>query len=162
MSFITPEGARKAQLDLSERTTVANALLAGTENISKYNTGVCHDVVAYALYMRGARISPSELAESTGQRWLNKFNYLGGQKWNGYSVIPKGKAIGFYRVIDKTFFHSAISTGHMNQIRSVNGFKLGSAWNIHADMKYELGKIDPTDGTFMYDGTKVEVYISDL
>ncbi|MGH1517239.1 hypothetical protein [Chryseobacterium sp. JK1] len=162
MSFITPEGAHKAQLDLSDRTTVANALLAGAESISKYNTGVCHDAVAYALYMRGARISPTELAESAGQRWLHKFNYLGGQKWNGYSVIPKGKAIGFYRLIDKTFFHSAITTGNINEIRSVNGFKLGSAWDIPVNMKYALGKMNPEDGTFMYDGTKIEVYISDL
>ncbi|REC45399.1 hypothetical protein [Chryseobacterium pennipullorum] len=161
MSFITPEGARKAQLDLSERTTVANALLSGAENISKYNTGVCHDVVAYTLYMNGASISPNELAESAGQKWLTKLDYLSGDKWDGYSIIPKGKAIGFYRLIDKTFFHSAITTGDINYIRSVNGFKLGSAWNEAVDMKWILGKKNP-DGSFNYDGTKIEVYISPL
>ena len=161
MSFITPEGARKAQLDSSERKPVANALLAGSENISKYNSGVCHDVVAYALYMYGAKISPSDLAVSVGQGWLNKFNYFGGDKWDGYSIIPKGKAIGFYRLVDKTFFHSAITTGHMNDTRSVNGFSLGSAWSVPVDMKWVLGKKNE-DGTFNYDGTKIEVYISPL
>ncbi|AZA83708.1 hypothetical protein C1637_14295 [Chryseobacterium lactis] len=161
MSFITPEGARKAQLDSSDRVPVANALLSGLENIVKYNTGVCHDVVAYTLYMRGASISPNELAESTGQAWLRKFNYLGGEKWDGYSVIPKGKAVGFYRLIDKTFFHSAITTGNMDYIRSVNGFKLGSGWNEAVDLSWVLGKMNE-DGTFNYDGTKIEVYISSL
>jgi hypothetical protein len=51
MSFITAEGARKAQLDSAQRKPVANALLSGAENISKYNSGVCHDVVAYTLYV---------------------------------------------------------------------------------------------------------------
>ncbi|MDR6548196.1 hypothetical protein J2810_004283 [Chryseobacterium rhizosphaerae] len=64
MSFVTPEGARKAQLSVTEREPVAHAVLSGAENISKYNTGVCHDVVAYALYMRGARISPTQLAKN--------------------------------------------------------------------------------------------------
>nr|WP_315028651.1 hypothetical protein [uncultured Chryseobacterium sp.] len=161
MSFITPEGAKKAQLDLPDRTSVANALLAGLENVLKYNTGVCHDVVAYTLYMRGASISPNELVESAGQAWLNKFNYPAGEKWDGYSIIPKGKAIGFYRLIDRTFFHSAITTGNMDEIRSVNGFKLGSGWNSPVDLSWVLGKVNE-DGTFNYDGTKIEVYISSL
>lgn len=158
---VTPEGARKAQLSLSERAPVAHAVLSGAENISKYNTGVCHDVVAYALYMRGASISPDELTGSSGQKWLNKFNYPAGEKWNGYSPIPKGKAIGFYRLIDKTWFHSAITTGNGNEIRSVNGFTLGSTWSVPVDMKWVLGKKN-SDGTFNYDGTKIEVYISPL
>lgn len=161
MSFITPEGARKAQLDSPQRKPVANALLSGTESISKYNSGVCHDVVAYTLYMFGARISPNELVESTGQRWLTKFNYPAGEKWDGYSIIPKGKAIGFYRLVDKTWFHSAITTGNGNEIRSVNGFSLGSAWTVPVDLKWVLGKKN-ADGTFNYDGTKIEVYISSL
>ncbi|MET3036581.1 hypothetical protein ABXT08_10790 [Chryseobacterium sp. NRRL B-14859] len=161
MSFITPEGARKAQLDVSDRASVANALLAGAENIIKYNTGVCHDVVAYTLYMRGADISATELVESAGQRWLHKFDYFGGEKWDGYSIIPKGKAIGFYRLVDKTFFHSAITTGNINEVRSVNGFKLGSGWNERVDLSWVLGNRN-SDGTFTYDGTKIEVYISSL
>lgn len=161
MSFITAEGARKAQLDSAQRKPVANALLSGAENISKYNSGVCHDVVAYTLYMYGARISPDELVQSAGQGWLTKLNYPAGDKWDGYSIIPKGKAIGFYRLVDKTFFHSAITTGHMNEIRSVNGFSLGSAWSVPVDMKWVLGKRN-SDGTFNYDGTKIEVYISPL
>lgn len=161
MSFITAEGARKAQLSILERQPVANGLLSGMENISKYNSGVCHDVVAYALYMSGARISPDELVASSGQQWLHKFNYSGGEKWDGYSVIPKGKAIGFYRLIDKTWFHSAITTGNGNEIRSVNGHSLGTAWSVPVDLEWVLGKIN-TDGTFTYDGTKIEVYISSL
>ncbi|MDR4950578.1 hypothetical protein REB14_00110 [Chryseobacterium sp. ES2] len=161
MSFITPEGARKAQLSLSERAPVAHSILSGEENISKYNSGVCHDVVAYALYMRGARISPTQLAESAGQKWLTLFNYPAGEKWDGYAPIPAGKAIGFYRLIDKTFFHSAVTTGNGNEIRSVNGFSLGSAWTVPVDMKWVLGKKN-SDGTFNYDGTKIEVYISSL
>lgn len=158
---VTPEGARKAQLSLSERAPVAHAVLSGAENISKYSNGVCHDVVAYALYMRGAHISPDQLAGSAGQKWLETFNYPGGKKWDGYSPIPKGKAIGFYRPIDKTWFHSAITTGNGNEIRSVNGFSLGSAWSVPVDMKWVLGKKN-SDGTFNYDGTKIEVYISPL
>jgi len=161
MSFVTAEGARKAQLSQSERLPIANAMLSGSENISKYNSGVCHDVVGYALYMLGSGIAPDDLVELYGQKWLNKFNYSGGQKWNGYSVIPKGKAIGFYRLIDKTWFHSAISTGNGNEIRSVNGLALGTAWSVPVDLKWVLGKINP-DGTFNYDGTKIEVYISSL
>ncbi|WP_228437634.1 hypothetical protein [Chryseobacterium sp. 7] len=118
-------------------------------------------MVAYALYMRGARISPTQLAESAGQKWLTLFNYPAGEKWDGYAPIPAGKAIGFYRLIDKTFFHSAITTGNGNEIRSVNGFSLGSAWNVPVDMKWVLGKRN-SDGTFNYDGTKIEVYISSL
>jgi hypothetical protein len=34
---VTPEGARKAQLSLSERAPVAHAVLSGAENISKYS-----------------------------------------------------------------------------------------------------------------------------
>ncbi|HAO27735.1 MAG TPA: hypothetical protein DCQ68_08780 [Chryseobacterium indologenes] len=158
---LTPEGATKAQLGPSERATVANALLAGFENISKYNTGVCHDVVAYTLYMRGASISPNDLSELTGQAWLRKFDYMGGEKWDGYSVIPKGKALGFYRLIDKTFFHSAITTENIDYARSVNGGKLGAGWDRPVDFKLELGKKNE-DGTFNYDGTKIEVYISSL
>ena len=161
MSFITPEGARAAQLSLSERAPVANSILSGAENISKYNSGVCHDAVAYALYMRGADIKPDELADATGQKWLNKFNYTAGEKWDGYSIIPKGKAVGFYRLADKTWFHSAVSTGNNNEIRSVNGFRLGSAWSVPVDLEWVLGKKNE-DGTFNYDGTKIEVYISSL
>lgn len=161
MSFITPEGARKAQLSVAERHPVANALLSGSENIVKYNSGVCHDAVAYTLFMLGARISPDDLVNSTGQKWLTKFDYPGGEKWDGYSVIPKGKAIGFYRLIDKAWFHSAITTGNGNEIRSVNGFSLGSAWSVPVDMKWVLGKMN-ADGTFNYDGAKIEVYISPL
>ncbi len=83
---VTPEGARKAQLSLSERAPVAHAVLSGAENISKYSKGVCHDVVAYTLYMRGAKISPDQLAGSAGQKWLETFNYSGGK--NG-TVIPQ-------------------------------------------------------------------------
>ncbi|WP_412850679.1 hypothetical protein ACL0VS_19320 [Chryseobacterium sp. PMSZPI] len=161
MSFITAEGAKAAQLSLSERAPVTQSLLSGTENISKYNSGVCHDVVAYALYMRGANINPNELADSVGQKWLNKFNYLGGDKWDGYSIIPRGKAVGFYRIVDRTWFHSAITTGIDNKVRSVNGAKLGQDWSELIDLPWVLGKKNE-DGTFNYDGTKIEVYISPL
>jgi hypothetical protein len=160
MAFITAEGAKKAQLSASDKLGVANALLSGLENISKYNSGVCHDVVAYTLYMLGAEISPNDLTVFYGQNWLSKFNYLGGQKWNGNSFLPKGKAIGFYRPIDKTWFHSAITTGNGTEIRSVNGHSLGTSWFAPADLCF-LGKSD-SDGTFKYDGTKIEVYISPL
>ncbi|NIF05150.1 hypothetical protein F3J23_06810 [Chryseobacterium sp. Tr-659] len=161
MSVLTPEGITKAQLSLSERASVSNAVLSGAENISKYTSGICHDAVAYALYMRGAAISPTQIAESLGRGWLSVFNYSAGEKWDGYTPIPRGKAIGFYRVADKAWFHSAITTGSGNEIRSVNGFALGSTWSVPVDMKWVLGKIN-SDGTFNYDGTKIEVYISSL
>lgn len=161
MSFLTSEGAHKAQLALSERREIANNLLSGLNNIEKFNTGVCHDVTAYILYMLGAAISPNELVNLYGQRWLDKLNYNRGRKWDGYSVIPKGKAIGFYRPIDKAWFHSAITTGNGSEIRSVNGYSLGTAWSVPVDMRWVLGKKNST-GTFNYDGTEIEVYISPL
>ena len=160
MGIITTEGAKKAQLSTFDKLTTANALLSGAENIAKYNSGICHDVVAYALYMLGAQISPNDLVEFNGDTWLSKFNYFGGQKWNGNSFIAKGKAIGFYRLADRKFFHSAISTGRGTEIRSVNGHSLGTSWFAPADLSI-LGRMD-SDGTFRYDGTKIEVYISSL
>ncbi|QNK64555.1 hypothetical protein H7F33_08780 [Pedobacter sp. PAMC26386] len=161
MSFLTPEGAKIAQLSKSDKLPYADKLLSGGENISRYNEGVCHDVVAFALYMFGAEISPSELAKLFGQNWLHKFNYSGGQKWDGSSAISKGKAIGFYRIIDESWFHSAITIENGTEIRSVNGQTLGTSWLGKVDLKRVLGPIN-TDGTFNYDRTKIEVYISAL
>lgn len=161
MEIITAKGAHAGQLDPMKKNAISNALLSGADSINNYNNGICHDAVAYALYMRGAAISPSELAGLNGLSWLKKFNYSGGEKWNGYAIIPKGKAIGFYRVRDKTWFHSAITTGNGSEVRSVNGFALGTAWSVPVDMKWVLGKRN-SDGTFNYDGTKIEVYISPL
>ncbi|HCA09750.1 hypothetical protein [Chryseobacterium sp.] len=161
MEIITAKGAHAGQLDPIKKTLISNGLLSGQDDMGSYNKGICHDVVAYALYMRGAAISPSELVQYHAQGWLNKFDYSGGEKWDGYSVIPKGKAIGFYRIRDKTWFHSAVTTGSGSEIRSVNGFSLGTAWSVPVDMKWVLGKRN-ADGTFNYDGTKIEVYISPL
>ncbi|KFF01598.1 hypothetical protein [Chryseobacterium luteum] len=161
MEIITAKGAHAGQLEPIKKSLISNGLLSGQDDIMNYSTGICHDVVAYALYMRGASISADELAGLRGSGWLNKFNYPAGEKWNGYSIIPKGKAIGFYRIRDKKWFHSAITTGNGAEIRSVNGFSLGTAWSVPADMKWVLGKRNP-DGTFNYDGTKIEVYISSL
>jgi hypothetical protein len=160
MKTITADGAKKARLSASGRLDFANLLLSGAENISKYNNGVCHDVVAYTLYMLGSEISLNDFTVFYGQYWISKFNYFAGQKWNGNSFLPKGKAIGFYRLIDKTWFHSAITTGNGTEIRSVNGHSLGAAWSLPSNLCF-LGKSD-SDGAFKYDGTKIEVYISPL
>ncbi|WP_238640210.1 hypothetical protein [Chryseobacterium elymi] len=159
--MITPKGAQVGQFEPAKKSLISNGLLSGQDEMANYNKGVCHDVVAYALYMRGAAISPDELVRFRAQGWLNKFNYAGGDKWDGYAIIPKGKAIGFYRLRDKTWFHSAVTTGNGAEIRSVNGFSLGTAWSVPVDMKWVLGKKNE-DGTFNYDGTKIEVYISPL
>lgn len=169
MSFLTKKGEQIAQLELSKRILYADKLING-DPISNYNTGVCHDVVAFTLYMRGAKISYSELKSISGQEWLRKFNYLQGNLWNGYSPILPGKAIGFYRKRDNTFFHSAVSTNNLSFIRSVNGYKLGSGWADAVNMKFELGKrkvVKNKDGNiidiiFIYDNIEINVYISDL
>ena len=161
MSFLTPLGASIAQLSNSDKRVYANNFLSGGLNIADYNEGVCHDVVAFALYMSGAQISPTQLAKLYGQNWLSVFNYSGGQKWDGSSPITKGKAIGFYRAIDQTWFHSAIAAENGTKIRSVNGQTLGTMWLNDIDLKRVLGTIN-SDGTFNYDRTKIEVYISPL
>lgn len=159
---ITPKGAHAGQFEPAKKLLISTGLLSGQDDMTQYMKGVCHDVVAYALYMRGAEaISPNDLVAYSGQGWLRKFNYPAGEKWDGYSVIPRGKAIGFYRLADKSWFHSAITTGNCSEIRSVNGLKLGIAWSVPVDMKWVLGKRN-SDGTFNYDGTKIEVYISSL
>ncbi|MDR6923856.1 MULTISPECIES: hypothetical protein [Chryseobacterium] len=162
MEIITPKGAHIGQMDSISKARIGNSLIEGSDDIIHYNKGVCHDAVGYTMYMLGAKITPDELTMYSGQGWLKKFNYPEGEKWDGYSVIPKGKAIGFYRLKDKTWFHSALSTGNGAEIRSVNGFKLGTTWSVPADMKWVLGKRNTEDGTFNYDGTKIEVYISSL
>ncbi|CAM3767844.1 Urea amidohydrolase [Flavobacterium branchiophilum] len=160
MSVINPLGALEAQKSSVARSDIGYKLLTGGENISRYNSGICHDVVAYTLYMLGSHISPNELVQNKGQEWLDKFNYLGGKKWDGTPFLDRGKAIGFYRLIDRKFFHSAISTGNGTEIRSVNGHSLGTTWLVPSNLSC-LGARDD-DGTYRYDGTKIEVYISSL
>lgn len=159
-NIITPEGAKAAQLGLAERQKIGNDLLDGKKNISVYNRGICFDVVAYTKYMLGADISPQELFQTRTQGWLPKFNFPSGVKWTG-GTIPRGKAVGFFRVIDKTWFHAAISTGNGTEVRSINSLELGYTWLKPANLKTVMGHPNP-DGTFNFDGTKIEIYLSNL
>ncbi|GEM55837.1 hypothetical protein B0A58_08795 [Flavobacterium branchiophilum NBRC 15030 = ATCC 35035] len=161
MSNITTIGALEAQKSSTERLNLGNKLLSGGEDISRYNMGVCHDVVAYTIYMLRPSISPSNLVVLKGQEWLTRFNYLEqGKEWNGDPFLERGKAIGFYRLVDKTFFHSAISTGFGTEIRSVNGLTLGASWLFPSNLS-SLGTRS-ADGTYRHDGTNIKVYISSL
>ena len=159
-SHITPLGASVAQYGLNERLPIAEDLLTGRKNIQIYTTGICHEAVGFVKFMLGANITPNELISFRDQAWLNKFNFQNGIRWNGSDSLPKGKVIGFYRIIDNTWFHSAISTGNGKEIRYVNGGRLGAGWNSPVNLSI-LGSPN-SDGTFNYDGTKIQVYISRL
>ncbi len=163
-TIITPEGARVAQLAPEARAALGKELLAGKQEINKYNLGICHDAVCFTLFLLGSKITPNELIDLRGQAWLPKLDYEKGTLWDGKSDIPAGKAIGFYRlkaiIEGMNIFHSAISTGG-TKIRGVNAHGLTPGWSVEGDLKKALGAPDK-DGCFMYDGAKIKVYISNL
>jgi hypothetical protein len=89
--------------------------------------------------------------------WEKKLAFASGKEWDGKSAIKPGAAVGFFRVVDKKFFHAAISTGG-TKIRAVNGHLLGNGWD-EVDLKKVLGTPD-ADKQFDYDRTKIKVFVS--
>lgn len=160
---VTELGAHSLQLDAPERQHLAHKLLEGEYHIYDYvRFGVCYDVVAYIRYLFDASINTDELLSTNGQQWLERFQFQNGDRqWYPGMNIDEGKAIGFYRHADGKFFHAAVSVGHETLIKSVNGGLLGSGW-IDVDLDTVLTDYNNEDGSFDWDGTKIEVYISDL
>jgi hypothetical protein len=156
---LTPEGAHVAMLGPHERKQHGIALIKG-EQVTKHTTGaVCYDSVAYVRFLMGNGINVKELMAISGPAWRDKFKFLSGKKWDGNASIPAGSAVGFYRLRDKQVFHAAIATGGTN-IRAINGHALGLGWS-QVDLKKVLGKPD-AEGSFDYDGTKIQVWISKI
>ncbi len=155
-------GAHSLMLDAPERKSIAHKLLRGDEHIVNYvRFGVCYDVVAYLRFLLDASIHPEEVISTNGQQWLEKFVFTDGDRqWTPGMNIEEGKAIGFYRHADGKFFHAAISAGDATNIRSVNGGRLGSGW-MDVDLDAVLTDYNK-DGSFNWDGTQIEVYISDV
>ncbi|MEO7266147.1 MAG: hypothetical protein ABIW38_14615 [Ferruginibacter sp.] len=156
---LTPLGAQAAMLGESEKKELANLLISGSKNISDYTNGVCYDTVAYVRYLLNPNITPDEIIHTNGQDWNRKFDFLGGQKWNGESHIYSGTAVGFYRLVDNKVFHAAIGING-SEVRAVNGGPLGAGWQ-RVNLKTALGTPND-DGSFNYDGTKIFVYLSRL
>ena len=156
---LTELGAQVATMGLKEKKEHAAKLINGTAKITKYTTGVCYDAAAYVTYLNTNKIKAADLTRKSGQAWTGVFAFKTGKKWDGKERIPKGKAVGFYRLNDSKFFHAAIvKDGSI--ILAVNGHKLGAGWQP-VDMKKVLGEPDE-DGAFEYDNAKIEVYISRL
>lgn len=155
-------GAHSLMLGAPERESIARKLLRGDNHIDSYvRFGVCYDVVAYVRFLLNASIDPEEVISTNGQQWLERFVFTDGDRqWYPGMNIEEGKAIGFYRHADGKFFHAAISAGNETQIKSVNGGLLGSGW-MDVDLDYVLTDYND-DGSFNWDGTKIDVYISDL
>jgi hypothetical protein len=163
---LTAKGAHACQLGVLLKSSLADKLIGGQTNIAEYTTGICYDTVAFIRYLKGARITPDELVATSGQDWRLKFKFAEvGKPWDGRTAIPKGVAIGFYRVKPETqrgVFHAAVAIGGTS-IRGVNGGLLGAGWLLAPppDLKKVLGARN-TDGTFHYDGTTIRVYLSHL
>lgn len=159
---LTELGAHSLMLDAPERKSLAYKLLRGDTHIDDcVRFGVCYDVVAYVRYLLNASIDPDEILSTNGQQWLERFVFSDGDRqWTPGMNIEEGKAIGFYRHADGKFFHAAISVGDETLIKSVNGGLLGSGW-LDTDLSIVLTDYNK-DGSFNYDGTKVDVYISEL
>ncbi|MFC7065623.1 hypothetical protein [Brucella rhizosphaerae] len=122
--------------------------------------GICYDITAYMRFLLGAGISEYTLRGTSGHNWIPLLNFKAGERWNGYSALPYGRAIGFYDVRAGNIFHSAIAIGDVC-IRSVNGGVLGQNWNEQID----LTKVLPyscrnRDGSFNFQKKTVIVYIS--
>jgi hypothetical protein len=157
--LLTSFGAKAAMLGSTEKESHASNLIAGSININAYTNGICYDAAAFVRYLLTSKITPADLLNINGQNWKGKFTFTDGKKWDGKSPIPTGTAVGFYRLIDKTVFHTAISIGGTS-IRAVNGGRLGIGWQS-VDLKAVLKSPNP-DGSFDYDNTKINVYLSHL
>lgn len=163
---LTAKGAHACQLGVLLKRSLADKLIAGQANITEYTTGICYDTVAFVRYLMGAKITPDELVGTSGQHWRFKFKFAElGKQWDGRTAIPKGVAIGFYRVKPESqrgVFHAALAIGGTG-IRGVNGGLLGAGWLLAPppDLKKVLGARN-ADGTFHYDGTKIRVYLSNI
>lgn len=157
---LTSLGAQTAMLGTKEKQDLAKKLLTGEKNINLYTSGICYDAAAFVRYLLHANITPDELVRISGQSWRNKFKFERGKKWTRDS-IPKGTAIGFYRLIDRQIFHAAIAVGGF-YIRAVNGGQLGAGWQHQVNLIRVLGWRPDEDGAFTYDGTKIFVYLSNL
>lgn len=160
---LTDAGAHAGQLGAPERQALGRKLLQGSEEVTKYTTGVCYDAAVFVRYMLGSRISQDTVLTLGGQAWVpilfpRPFN--AGSEWDGASAITAGTALGFYRLRDNQFFHAAISTGG-TKLRGINSIHLGPGWSEEVDMRTALGA-PGADGTFTYDRTPIRVYLSSV
>ena len=155
---LKPEGARIAQLGAPERAKYGKDLVSGKVNVSQYTKNVCYDTVAFTRFLLGSSgITPKDVVTVQAQGWVGKLKFDSGTKWDGTTAMKAGSAVGFYRVIDKRFFHCALATGG-SKVRAVNGHVLGAGWE-EVDLKKILGDADK-EKQFDFDGAKIEVWIS--
>lgn len=151
-------GAQVATMGDKEKAKHAADLIKGKADVGKYTPGVCYDTVAYVTALQSPKIKPDDLMSKNGDQWT-KVLFNGAKKWDGKKSIKAGKAVGFYRLNDKKFFHAATATGG-SKVRAVNGHLLGVGWK-EVDLGKVLGTPDE-NGVFAYDGAQVEVHISKL
>jgi hypothetical protein len=155
---LTPLGAQVLTMGDKERLAHGTKLVKGGADINKYVTGVCYEAAAYVRALLGAKVKPNDILDvNGGPAWEKKLAFASGKEWDGKSAIKPGAAVGFFRVVDKKFFHAAISTGG-TKIRAVNGHLLGNGWD-EVDLKKVLGTPD-ADKQFDYDRTKIKVFVS--
>jgi hypothetical protein len=154
---LTPLGAQVLTMGEPERKKHGVGLVKGA-SIDKYVSGVCYETAAYVRALLGNHVAPKDVLDiNGGPAWEKKLAFAKGKEWDGKSAIPAGAAVGFFRVIDKKWFHAAISTGG-TKIRAVNGHLLGNGWS-EVDLKKVLGTPDEKK-EFSYDNTKIKVYVS--
>ena len=156
---LTPLGAQVLTMGETERHEHAKKLLKGTP-IKNYTPGICYDAAAYVRALIGTGIDADDVPTVSGQAWVKKLGFNLTKPWDGTKALKPGQAVGFYRLIDKKFFHAAIATGSA-KIRAVNGHLLGNGWVDEVDLKHVLGKPDEHK-QFDYDNTKIQVFLSKL
>lgn len=158
---LTPLGANIAQYGAPERRRMAERLLQGFENVQTYNTGICYEVVAFVRFLFDNAITCDDLTMFRAQGWLDRFQFNMGPQWDGVTPLPAGTVLGFRNEATQEFFHAAIATGDGDQIRSVNGGRLGAGWNAPVRLRAVLGNRNMF-GTFNYDGSTIRVFISNF
>jgi hypothetical protein len=154
-----PIGAHAAQLGHRERLALSEDLMNGKDIRIYLKNCVCYDTVAFVRFLRGARISQEHLAELEGHEWEPMFNFTMGRPWDGRSPIPRGTAVGFFRLNDRKVFHAAVAVGGA-RVRSLNGGLFGLTWIEAADLSKVLPHI--TNGAFAHEGTRIKVYLSSV
>lgn len=156
---LTALGAQVATMGAKEKKQHADALIKGTAKIGAYTNGVCYDAAAYVVYLNTTKIKASDVEGKSGQAWTSVLAFKAGKKWDGKERIPRGKAVGFFRLNDGKFFHAAIARGDTS-VLAVNGNTLGAGWQP-VDLKKVLGEPDD-GGVFEHDNARIEVWISRL
>ncbi|WP_343313267.1 hypothetical protein AAIB41_10380 [Brucella sp. BE17] len=157
---LNKKGKEVAKAPAPERIHCADELIRGHYDMNDYVKGMCYDVAAFVRYLYLARIDYKELVSLSAEAWIKIFNFKVGTEWDGINSLSGSKAVGFWRERDDKVFHAGIAVGG-TKIRAINGGALGTVWCQLVDLRTVFVRKSP-DGTFMFEGTKIRVYISDL